>query len=157
MKPTDYGNTRQADTSFITFIRSRWQSRCSNFGSLIFSPSASTDVSIHLRFKPMSEQFSNQIIEIFALVWCFGCAWALIVLFCWSAWQTCCQGIQQLKRLHGIPCSRCAYFTGDHRLKCTVHPYTALSEDALDCVDFELARSHLASVPSRPIKKEFMR
>lgn len=45
-------------------------------------------------------------------------------------------GVARLKRLHQIPCSRCAYFTGDYRLKCTVHPCKALTEDALDCRDY---------------------
>lgn len=31
-------------------------------------------------------------------------------------------GYIRLRRLHQIPCSRCAFFTGDYRLKCTVHP-----------------------------------
>lgn len=46
-------------------------------------------------------------------------------------------GYIRLRRLHQIPCSRCAFFTGDYRLKCTVHPCTALSEDAIDCIDYE--------------------
>jgi hypothetical protein len=115
---------------------------------------ASADFTILLRSEPMSEQFSNPIVEVFAVVWCFGCAWALIALLCWSAWQTCRQGIQQLKRLHGIPCSRCVYFTGDHRLKCTVHPCTAFSEDALNCVDFEPALRCAAHSPKRSMKPE---
>lgn len=100
----------------------------------------------------MSEQLGNQIVELFFLIWCFGCAWAFIALLCWSAWNTCRHGIQQLKRLHGIPCSRCMYFTGDYRLKCTVHPYTALSEDALNCGDFDLALRYV-SCPSKPLIK----
>lgn len=46
-------------------------------------------------------------------------------------------GLDRLKRLHQIPCSRCAFFTGDYRLKCTVHPCKALSEEAIDCLDYE--------------------
>ena len=46
-------------------------------------------------------------------------------------------GVARLKRLHQIPCSRCAFFTGDYRLKCTVHPCKALSESAIDCLDYE--------------------
>ena len=43
------------------------------------------------------------------------------------------QGISYVRRLHQIPCSRCIFFTGDYRLKCTVHPYNALTETALNC------------------------
>jgi hypothetical protein len=51
-------------------------------------------------------------------------------------------GFSRLRRLHQIPCSHCAFFTGDYRLKCTVHPCSALSEDAIDCLDYEpLTRS----------------
>jgi hypothetical protein len=46
-------------------------------------------------------------------------------------------GIDRLQRLHQIPCSHCAFYTGDHRLKCTVHPCRALSEEAIACLDYE--------------------
>ncbi|HHP7243317.1 MAG TPA: hypothetical protein ACFE0H_01380 [Elainellaceae cyanobacterium] len=46
-------------------------------------------------------------------------------------------GTRRLQRLHQVPCSRCAFFTGDYRLKCTVHPCKALSEEAIGCLDFE--------------------
>jgi hypothetical protein len=48
-------------------------------------------------------------------------------------------GITRLKRLHQIPCTNCAFFTGDYRLKCTVHPCKALSEEAINCLDYEPA------------------
>ena len=68
----------------------------------------------------------------------FGCfAWATIALLFWSAWNTLREGITTLKRLHQIPCDRCAFFTGDYRLKCTVRPIDALTENAIDCRDFE--------------------
>ncbi|MGK7918653.1 MAG: hypothetical protein AB4080_01410 [Trichodesmium sp.] len=47
-------------------------------------------------------------------------------------------GINYVKRLHQIPCSRCTFFTGDYRLKCTVHPYSALTETAINCSDYEI-------------------
>ena len=46
-------------------------------------------------------------------------------------------GVKNLQKLHQIPCSNCAYFTGDYRLKCPLHPMTALSEDAIACRDFQ--------------------
>ena len=51
------------------------------------------------------------------------------------------QGTNQLMRMHSIPCSRCAYFTGDYRLKCTVNPVSALTEEAIGCVDYESAQA----------------
>ncbi|MEB3884716.1 hypothetical protein LKE08_14890 [Lyngbya sp. CCY1209] len=47
------------------------------------------------------------------------------------------EGLDRLKKLHQIPCSRCAFFTGDYRLKCTIHPCKALSEEAIGCLDYE--------------------
>lgn len=47
------------------------------------------------------------------------------------------QAIKYLKKLHSIPCANCAYYTGDHRLKCPLCPTIALSELAIDCRDFQ--------------------
>lgn len=62
---------------------------------------------------------------------------SLIGIGLWNSWLTFRQGINYIKQLHQIPCSRCAFFTGDYRLKCTVHPYNALTENALNCNDYE--------------------
>ena len=65
----------------------------------------------------------------------------IIVLFLLSLTISICQalvvGANQVKRLHQIPCSNCAFFTGDYRLKCTIHSCKALSEEAIDCMDYE--------------------
>ena len=39
------------------------------------------------------------------------------------------------KRMHQIPCTKCRFFTGDYRLKCTVNPDIANTEQAIDCPD----------------------
>ena len=57
--------------------------------------------------------------------------------FCLSIYLAMQDAITRVRRLHQIPCSRCAFFTGDYRLKCTVHPCKALSEEAIDCLDYE--------------------
>ncbi len=41
-----------------------------------------------------------------------------------------------VRRLHSIPCAGCCYATGDYRLKCSVHPTSAFSEEAINCCDF---------------------
>lgn len=64
-------------------------------------------------------------------------AWSLVFLLVWSVFKTGSQGINHLKKLHEVPCSGCAFFTNDYRLKCTVHPCKALSEEAIGCRDFE--------------------
>ncbi|MEM7062564.1 MAG: hypothetical protein AAF572_05300 [Cyanobacteria bacterium P01_B01_bin.77] len=59
-----------------------------------------------------------------------------LLLCVWQTLHTLKQGASYVRRLHQIPCSRCAYFTSDYRLKCTVNPVTALTEEAIDCVDY---------------------
>lgn len=63
--------------------------------------------------------------------------WLVLVGFFLSIFLAVQDGITRLKRLHQIPCSRCAFFTGDYRLKCTIHPCQALSEEAINCRDYE--------------------
>ena len=68
---------------------------------------------------------------------CLVCAWSLVGLFFVSLYKASTEGLARLKRLHQIPCSNCAFFTKEYCLKCTVNPIIALSEEAIDCRDFE--------------------
>ncbi len=70
---------------------------------------------------------------------CFVCTWGMIVFAFYRSVQTFKAGQAHLARLHQVPCSRCQYFTQDYNLKCTVHPYEALTEEAISCLDFEEA------------------
>ncbi|WP_084227260.1 hypothetical protein [Nostoc sp. KVJ20] len=72
-----------------------------------------------------------------SMILCAFCTWTIIILFIGSFWLTLKKGIIHLKTLHEIPCSGCEYFTNDYRLKCTVHPTKACSEQAIACIDFE--------------------
>ena len=72
----------------------------------------------------------------------------LMIIFSFSVVSAFKQGAEQLKRLHQIPCYKCDFFTNDFRLKCTVHPIKACSEEALGCPDFE---------PQKPGQKDFHR
>lgn len=65
------------------------------------------------------------------------CVWSFVTLSIWSILKNSSKCVNNLKRLHQIPCSNCAFFTNDYRLKCTVHPLKALSEEAIGCQDFE--------------------
>jgi hypothetical protein len=85
----------------------------------------------------MLQWFVSEIIKPLAVPCYCLCAWTLMILFLWSLWKAGREGVSQLKRLHQIPCSNCVFFTGDYRLKCTVHPSKALSEEAINCLDFE--------------------
>ncbi len=62
--------------------------------------------------------------------------WGFFFLFLWSAWISTRIGIANVKRLHQIPCANCRFFTNDFRLKCTVRPTCALTEEAINCSDF---------------------
>ena len=64
----------------------------------------------------------------------------LMIVFSFSVVSAFKQGVKQLKRLHQIPCYKCDFFTNDFRLKCTVNPIKACSEEALGCPDFEPQR-----------------
>lgn len=54
----------------------------------------------------------------------------------WSLISFAVDAILQAKRMHRIPCTKCRFFTGDYRLKCTVNPNLANTENAIDCSDF---------------------
>jgi hypothetical protein len=58
----------------------------------------------------------------------------VMILMDFLAWAS--KGVQEIQTLHEIPCSRCRYFTGEYHLKCPVNPRAALTEDAIDCLDF---------------------
>ncbi|MFN6568362.1 hypothetical protein [Dendronalium sp. ChiSLP03b] len=72
-----------------------------------------------------------------ATIFAAFCVLTIIILFGWSIWLTFKKGTNYLKILHQIPCHACEYFTNDYRLKCTVHPIKAGSEQAIGCIDFE--------------------
>ncbi|MBV8884226.1 MAG: hypothetical protein JO235_09555 [Chroococcidiopsidaceae cyanobacterium CP_BM_RX_35] len=76
-------------------------------------------------------------IQPFLVPLCFFCAWALTFLFAWSLWSTIRDSAATTKRMHQIPCANCRFFTGDYRLKCTVQPSVANSEEAINCPDYQ--------------------
>jgi hypothetical protein len=67
------------------------------------------------------------------------CIWLVLLGFLWSLLGTLLQDWVNVQRLHQIPCSGCTFLTGEYNLKCTLHPYKALTEDAIDCLDYEPA------------------
>ena len=72
-----------------------------------------------------------------------GFAWCFIAMISWQAFTLFRDGAEKVQTLHQIPCDRCIYHTESAMLKCTVHPITAFSEDAIRCSDFEALNSHL--------------
>lgn len=63
-------------------------------------------------------------------------AFSLISLCAWSLISCIVDVIAQGKQMHQIPCTKCRFFTGDYRLKCTVNPSVANTEEAIGCHDF---------------------
>jgi hypothetical protein len=76
-------------------------------------------------------------IQTFLVPICFITAWGLVILVAWSLWTAARDGVSTAKQMHQIPCSGCQYFTEDYRLKCTVHPSIANTEDAINCMDYQ--------------------
>jgi hypothetical protein len=68
---------------------------------------------------------------------CFLSAWTLTILVVWSLWATARDSVTTAKQMHQIPCTNCQFFTDDYRLKCTVHPSIANTEEAINCGDFQ--------------------
>ena len=58
-------------------------------------------------------------------------------LMVWSLWTATRDGVSKAQQMHQIPCTGCEFFTNDYRLKCTVHPQIANSEDAINCLDYQ--------------------
>lgn len=63
-------------------------------------------------------------------------AFSLLGIFGWSFISFIADAIAQAKRMHQIPCTRCRFFTGDYRLKCTINPSLANTEQAIGCGDY---------------------
>lgn len=76
--------------------------------------------------------------------------WLVLLMFMVSLLFAIDDGIRQLRRLHQIPCDRCSYHTGSAYLRCPVHPTSAFSEDAIDCIDYEPKQCSHKSQPKRP-------
>lgn len=68
---------------------------------------------------------------------CFVAAWVLVLMVAWSIVSFFRDGFKRAKTMHDIPCSRCRYFTENYHLKCPVRPTIALSEAAINCMDYE--------------------
>ena len=68
---------------------------------------------------------------------CFFCAWALTILIARNLWVAARDSVSTAKLMHQIPCTSCQFFTDDYRLKCTVRPCIANTEEAIHCTDYQ--------------------
>lgn len=76
---------------------------------------------------------------------CFVLAWSVVILGIWQVIAATRDGVRHAQMMHRIPCSDCDFFTNEAVLKCSLHPTTAMSENAIDCLDFEVANPTLAA------------
>lgn len=74
---------------------------------------------------------------------CFISAWAIVLMVVGNFIAALRSSTRRAHTMHQIPCANCSYFTNDHRLKCPVHPTTALSEDAIGCRDYHSTRPEI--------------
>jgi hypothetical protein len=74
-----------------------------------------------------------------------GSLWAIIIAFQESR--------PRLQQQHSIPCDRCTYFTGSRYLQCAVHPYSAFTEEAVECPDFELVAPKRSGFSRKQLQK----
>jgi hypothetical protein len=79
----------------------------------------------------------SQLIQPILVPLCFVFAWGIVGLVGWSLWSATRDSIKAAQRMHQIPCANCQFFTNTHYLKCPVHPSSAGTEEAVNCMDFE--------------------
>lgn len=67
---------------------------------------------------------------------CFICAWGFTLALIWTMISAVYATIKRSQTMHKIPCADCQFFTNDHRLKCTINPFIANTEEAISCADY---------------------
>ncbi|HYX16949.1 MAG TPA: hypothetical protein VE944_21880 [Nostoc sp.] len=76
-------------------------------------------------------------IQPFLVPICFVVAWTVTILAVLSLWTAARYSVTTAKQMHQIPCSGCQFFTDNYRLKCTVRPSIANTEEAIHCLDYQ--------------------
>ncbi len=74
---------------------------------------------------------------------CAAVAWTITAMLILNIVAMVRQGLANVRKMHRIPCASCRYATDSYRLKCSVRPVEAFSEQAIGCHDF--ATSNFAS------------
>ncbi|WP_204106139.1 MULTISPECIES: hypothetical protein [Spirulina sp. CCY15215] len=68
---------------------------------------------------------------------CFVLAWGLTIAALLGIFNAIRDAMARSQQMHAIPCVNCRFFTNDHRLKCTIQPFIANTEEAIQCRDFQ--------------------
>jgi hypothetical protein len=61
----------------------------------------------------------------------------LLFLLGWTIVSAIRDAVARGQQMHQIPCTQCRFFTNNYRLKCTIKPYIANTEQAIDCYDYQ--------------------
>lgn len=67
---------------------------------------------------------------------CAALAWTITAMLILNVVAIARQGLVNARKMHRIPCANCLYATESYRLKCSVRPVEAFSEQAISCQDF---------------------
>ncbi|MGB3300742.1 MAG: hypothetical protein WBA76_20955 [Phormidesmis sp.] len=67
---------------------------------------------------------------------CAALAWTITAMLILNVVAMVRQGLANVQKMHRIPCANCLYATDSYRLKCSVRPVEAFSEQAISCQDF---------------------
>lgn len=67
---------------------------------------------------------------------CAAVAWTITAMLILGIVAMVRQGVANVRKMHRIPCANCRYATDSYRLKCSVRPVEAFSEQAISCQDF---------------------
>ena len=78
-----------------------------------------------------------EIIKPLLIPLCLITAWVFILSLVVSLGTMIFDVVNRSKMMHQIPCSNCQYFTNDYRLKCSVNPFQANTEAAINCQDYQ--------------------
>ncbi|MEM9538914.1 MAG: hypothetical protein AAGA60_05300 [Cyanobacteria bacterium P01_E01_bin.42] len=68
---------------------------------------------------------------------CFIVAWGMTIAAILDIFSAIRDAIARGRQMHAIPCANCCFFTNNHRLKCTIQPSIANTEEAIQCRDFQ--------------------
>jgi hypothetical protein len=77
-----------------------------------------------------------QLIQPILVPLCLIGAWLFFAALGASIFSALRETIKCSQQMHAIPCPNCQFFTNDYRLKCTIQPLRANTEQAIGCLDY---------------------
>lgn len=103
----------------------------------------SENVSIELAVLQLLYYFF-QVIQPVLVPLCFAIAWIFTISLGWTLLSATRDAVVRAKQMHNIPCTNCQFFTNDYRLKCTIRPSVANTEQATNCSDYSPCKKAFA-------------